>query len=68
MSTQEQQKRLPPPVATEWRLKDLTWPDPRVGGSRRTVKIICQVRRYFLRGLQEEADPSDVGFVGWFAA
>lgn len=34
-----------PSCATfRWNLKDIQWPDPRVGGYRRTVKIVCQVR------------------------
>ncbi|CED84279.1 Uncharacterized conserved protein [Phaffia rhodozyma] len=34
----------PPSVVTnhEWNLKNLSWPDPRVRGIRRDVKIICQ--------------------------
>ncbi|KAJ9098573.1 hypothetical protein QFC20_005916 [Naganishia adeliensis] len=26
----------------EWHLKEITWPDPRVGGFRRTVKVLTQ--------------------------
>jgi hypothetical protein len=25
-----------------WQLKEITWPDPRVGGERRTAKILVQ--------------------------
>lgn len=26
----------------EWQLKEITWPDPRIGGFRRTVKVLTQ--------------------------
>jgi hypothetical protein len=28
----------------EWKLKEIAWPDPRVGGERRNVKILMQVK------------------------
>lgn len=31
-----------PETNHEWNLKSLSWPDPRVGGIRRDLKIICQ--------------------------
>lgn len=34
--------RTPAQGEGEWRLKDITWPDPRVGGLRRIVRIIMQ--------------------------
>ncbi len=31
------------PGEGEWKLKEITWPDPRVGGMRRRVRILMQV-------------------------
>lgn len=45
-------ERASKPVADtsnmRWSLKRMTWPDPRVGGERREVRVICQVRCPFL--------------------
>lgn len=31
-----------PDALGEWTLKEITWPDPRIGGFRRTVKVLTQ--------------------------